>query len=403
MCTRPLLAIECLTLAALLVGCGPTKAGLDARAEARQRMNTYSAQFTYDQAEQEFQAGQFDRALRDIDRAIAQAPEVAEFDLLKGRIHLETARLEPAVQSFFAALEKNPQLAEAHYFAGIVFQRWSDDEQAFDHYQQAYEIESDNVQYLLATAEALIALGEFDEAQGLVESRLAFFEHNAALRHLLGQIALLEGDARTAARLYEEARLLDPDNLMLMEELAWAQYSAELYGQCFETVRLLQERLKEQRNDLMHLEARCLAMLGRSAEAYNRFLTLTKLTPDDPSVWMEFGTLAWQLGDNRRMAQCGVRAIDLVPDRYEGYMLKGLYEQHEGRLKEAVNQLRQAADLAPEVILPHLLLGRALEQAGQPRAALAAYDSALRIDPQSSEALMLQERLERRLRLANVE
>ena len=84
-------------------------------------------------------------------------------------------------------------------------------------------------------------------------------------------------------------------------------------------------------------------------------------------------------------------------------MLKGLYEQHEGRLEEAVNQLRQAADLAPEVVLPHLLLGRAHEQAGQPRAALAAYTSALRIDPQSSEALLLQERLERRLRLANVE
>lgn len=403
MYARPLLTIPCLALIVLVSGCGPTKAGLDARAEARQRMGVYSAQFTYDQAKQEFEAGQFDRALRDIELAIAQAPDVAEFDLLKGRIHFEAGSLEPAVQAFASALEKDPELAEAHYFTGIVFQRWSDDEQAFDHYNQAYELEHRNVQYLLATAEALIAMGEFDEAKGLVESRLEYFEHNPALRHLLGQIALLQEDPNGAARLYDEARLLDPDNLMLLEELAWARYDAGQYGRCLESIRLLQDRLDEPRADLLHLEARCLAMLDRSAEAHNRFMALTRLVPDDETIWIEFGTLAWRLGDHRRMAQCSVRAIDLAPDRYEGYMLKGLYERQQGRHEEAVHLMRQAAERAHEAILPHLLLGRMLEEDGELRAALDVYAHALQIDPGSAEVRALHERIEKRLRLATAE
>ena len=109
-------------------------------------------------------------------------------------------------------MDKDEQCAEAHYFAGIVFQRWSDDEQAYEHYMQAFEQESDNVQYLLASAESLVALGEFGAARELVEPKLSYFEYNSALQHLLGQIALLEGDVQEAATRYAEARMLDPEN-----------------------------------------------------------------------------------------------------------------------------------------------------------------------------------------------
>jgi tetratricopeptide (TPR) repeat protein len=401
---RPLLIISCLTALGLLDGCGgPTQAGLQARAEARERLGAYTAQFTYDQARQEFESGQFDHALRDIERAIQQAPDVAEFDLLKGRIHLEAGDLEPAVEAFAVALEKDPELAEAHYYTGIVLQRWSDDEQAFDHYRQAYELEHENVQYLLATAETLIALGEFGEAKTMVEARMAYFEHDPALRHLLGQIALLEDDPATAARYYEEARLLDPDNLTLLEELAWARYDAAQYGQCLETVCLLQDRLEEPRSDLLHLEARCLAMLDRATEAHSRFMTLTKLVPDDETVWIEFGTLAWRLGDYRRMVQCSVRAIELAPDRFEGYMLKGLYERQQGRGASARQLMQQAADRAKDDVLPHLLLGRMFEEDGELRAALDAYASALQINPDSPEVQALYAHAKEQLRVATAE
>jgi len=391
-----LMLVSSLVVAA--TGCGPTQAGLDARSAARERINTFNATFTYDQARQEFEAGQFDRALRDIDSAIEQIPDAPKFHVLKSRIHLETHRLQLAVEALNAAIEIDPQYAEAHYYLGIVYQRWSDDEQSYACYRRAYDRASDNVQYLLAAAEGLVALERFEEAKTLVNARLAYFEHNAALRHLLGRIALLQGDAATAASLYAEARLLEPENDLLLEELAWAQYDAGLYGQCHDTVALLRDTCDEPRADLMHLQARCLTVLDRLPDAHRLYLELTRLSPAEAVVWVEFGTIAWKLGDHRRLAQCGARAVALAPDRYEGYMLKGLYERQQGRIDEAVDQLRQAAQRAHDVALPHLLLGRTLDEAGDTRAAWLAFENALRIEPQSHEARVLRDNLQAELR-----
>ena len=400
---RPILTISASILLLALAGCGPTKAGMQARADARSRIDAISAQFTYEQAKQEFEAGQFERALRDIDLAIEQSPESAQFELLRGRIHLETHRLQNAIDAFMTAIEKDPEYAEAHYFAGIVFQRWSDDEQAFAHYTKACELESDNVQYLVATAEALIALGEFEAARQAIETKLEYFENNCAMKQLLGQIAMLQGHCEVAVKYFSDARLLDPDNYPLLEELAWAQYDAGLYGQCYETVQLIQEQYSSERIDLIHLQARCLVMMDRFAEAHNRYMTLTRLSPADASVWIEFGTLAWELGDMRRVSQCGVRAVALAPDRFEGYMLKGIYERGKGRVDEAVKLLIQAADLAPDSVIPHLLLGRTLEEAGDGQAALIAYANAMRTDPQSEEARSLHRTLQKKLQVASAE
>jgi tetratricopeptide (TPR) repeat protein len=400
---RNTLFIGSLTLLVALAGCGPTKAGKEARADARARLDSFSSGFTYDQAEQEFRTGQFERALRAIDRAIEQDPNVAQFHVLRGRILIEMNLLERALESIETAIELNPDLAEAYYFAGIVQQRWTNDELAVDHYSRAFDLEGDNLEYLLATAETMVALGEFDAARELVESKLKYFERDVTLVHLLAQIAQLEGDPATAVRLFEEARMLSPEDVSLKEELMWAQFDAGMLGDCLETTRDLQTEFGEPRMDLIHVECRCLNRLGRSKMAHNRYLELTRMEPEDPMIWIEFGALAWELGDMRRVAQCSVRAIALAPERFEGYLLKGLYEQHAGRPREAVELFRQAAEFAPDLALPQVMLGRVLESIGEYQPALDAYGTALETDPTCTEAQTLYDLLEEKIRVAIVE
>lgn len=402
--TRPIIIVLTAAAATTLSGCGgPTQAGLDARAEARDRINSFTGQFTFDQAQQDYESGQFDRALRNVNAAIGESPEIPAYWLLQGQIYFEMNNLEAAITSFASALERDPYLAEAHYFSGIVFQRWSDDERAYEHYLSAYDSEPDQVHYLMATAEALIALGELEDARQLILDKLAYFEHEAALRHLLGQISLLENDPVTAARLYEEARLLNPDDDTILEELAWVQFDAELYGMCYETLRELNEECADERNDLRHLEARCLALLDRSNEAHKVYVDLVRANPSNESVWIEFGTLAWKLGDFRRVAECSVRTIGIAPHRFEGYMLKGLFERHEGREENAISLLNEAADRAMDSALPHLLLGQTLEGAGRTQEALGAYAAAMSIDPANDAARALHASLEQRMHVVSVE
>jgi Flp pilus assembly protein TadD len=85
--------------------------------------------------------------------------------------------------------------------------------------------------------------------------------------------------------------------------------------------------------------------------------------------------------------------IALAPDRYEGYMLKGINERQKSNLPEAINQFRQASKRAADVALPHLLLGQALEQTGDLVAAKEAYNQAMTAEPANTEARDLLRRL----------
>ena len=129
-------------------------------------------------------------------------------------------------------------IAEAHYYCGIVYQRWSDDNRAYDHYDgraRTGSPESGRVPPGLRG----VAGGPRSARAGDPPAQLQasdYFEHNAAVRHLLGQIAMLQDDPKTAAEMYSEAWRLRPEDDGMLEGLARAQYDAKMYGECFRSV-----------------------------------------------------------------------------------------------------------------------------------------------------------------------
>lgn len=390
MTVRTLSSFALTSIVLIVAGCnGPTKAGLEAREDANNRINAFSAGFTYDQARQEFLSGQFERAERSIGVAIEQAPELASYRVLQGRIYLETNRLQEAIDALNVAQEKDPEMPDVHYYKGIVYQRWSRDEEAYDAYRAAFELEPTNEQYLLATVESLIILSRLDEAETLVEERLDYFEHNPALRHVLSSIAQLKGEHARAAKLLEEACLLSPDEDALFEELAWAQYRAGQYGAGLDTLTLLEDRMVGDRPDLEHLKARCLTAVGQMQDAYRLYREVLRTDPTNESAWAEYGILAWELGDISTVGRAGARLISSAPDRYEGYLLRGVYERGYGHFAQAVELFEQAADRTRTDVMPLLLLGRTHEQMGNERVATAIYETAVELFPNSDHARRL--------------
>ena len=113
---------------------------------------------------------------------------------------------------------------------------------------------------------------------------------------------MLKGEARRSADLYSEARPLNPDDQSLLEEMVWVQYAAGLYSQCYESASTIQATVEQPRTDLTHMQARCLAMMGRGLEARELYLQLSRSRSGDASVWSELGTLCWELGDYRNLA-----------------------------------------------------------------------------------------------------
>ena len=84
--------------------------------------------------------------------------------------------------------------------------------------------------------------------------------------------------------------------------------------------------------------------MERNAEARNIYLRLSQLRPNDVDIWIEFGTIAWELGDFRRVAECSSRITALGPDRFEGYMLRAINERHKGNMPEAIQHVPRGFD-----------------------------------------------------------
>ena len=362
-------------------GCdGPTKAGLESRQDAYSRIDKVNTQIGYSQARQAFETGQLREALELISAAVTRYDQAAEYHLLHGRVLIELHRLDEARSALEAAIAVDGQQAEAYYFLGIIYQRWSEDAEAYEQYMKACSIESSKPQYLLAAAETLVSLRRYDEADALIHGHLRSFEHHPSFRHLLGQIAQLRGDLTVAARLYEEASILQPHNSQLLEELACAQFAAEDFSACLETLQVLETRQYDFSAQLHLLNARCLVHTKRMLDARPIYKQLCKDLPHDAILWEESGWLAWTLEDWRGLRHAGTQASSLAPDSSSGWMLMGVADRAEGNLESAEEHLVQAVSCEDAKPLAWVLLSRVRTQRGNDAGAAEAWSAAAEMD-----------------------
>lgn len=87
----------------------------------------------------------------------------------------------------------------------------------------------------------------------------------------------------------------------------------------------------------------------------------------------------------------------LEPDFAEGWLASARLAIADGDWDFALDALTRAVNLEPRRFDAYALLGRALEQASEPAAALAAYEEALRVHPWHPQARQASARLENQM------
>jgi tetratricopeptide (TPR) repeat protein len=313
-----------LIAALLLVGCsGPTKQGKIARADAHQRMDVVNADLAAQQALQQFEVGQLEAAISTIDAAIARYDDNASYHLLRGRILIEQHKLDSARKALLRSAEIDSKVAEAHYFLGVLHQRWSEDEEALSCYSKAMECDKSHPQFLLATAETYVALGKFDKAIELLESAGKEFQHQPSITALLGHIYLRNGNPSKAAKFLSDSRLLGNDDSEVLTLLATAQFGAGEYANCLHTITQLEED-ESLSNTFKRIKGKCLSSTGRQIQGRDICLQVTRQTPDDPNAWVDLGYISWEMGDYSRLATCGEKISELAPEFSEGPLFEGI-------------------------------------------------------------------------------
>jgi len=378
------------TLTLVLGGCAGRTAPEAARIDARERFAANSAEFAAQQARQDFQVGNLKNALINIEGAISLLPTEPAYHVMRGRVLIELNRLEAALQSLDAALRLDPNLGDAHYYAGLVYQRWSDSDNAYTRYAAALNTDETNPDYLLATLETLISMRRLDEAEHLIESSRQHFENNASVKRAQGHLAMLRDQPAVAAEHFHRALLLMPDDKSIMEVLVICHMKAGDHAKAeYYLDQLFKDPEFAARPDLRHLKALCLTAGNRLVEARAIYLKLIDEDPSDPQMWFELGSVAYQLGDMRRVQNVVSRTIAVWPNRFESFMLRGMMHERERRLDAAIADYQRACNLRPAHEEPYILLGMALRARGRSDEAADAFRTARMIAPESERARSL--------------
>lgn len=204
---------------------------------------------------------------------------------------------------------------------------------------------------VISAARSLAASGRLPEAERVLRHALAGEPGSWAMLQELGAVLRSAGRAREAADALTQAARLRPDSAPLLLELS-----------------------------------RALAESSQLAPAVSAAERATRVSPGDGGAWRELGKRLHALGRVGEAGSALSKAAGLLPGDAEVRRLlaEGLHAV--GRNAEGLEHARRAATLrrgAPELVtLALILLAR-----GHGEEALAAFDEAMRLAPESPEAI----------------
>lgn len=321
---------------------------------AQDRMAAVKAATELDMGRQAFLAGDLEKALKKIDSALSIREDSAAAFVLRGRVLVERGQTGEALVALERAAELQADNVEAQYYLGVVYERLAQPERALGHFVAASELDPLNPQYVTAAGETLVDLERLSEAKALLEGS-EVSRHAAGVRQLLGHIAMIEQRPADAAALFNEARLLSPEDMLILEDLARAQSAAGLSGEAERSLsRLLAVAGNEGRRDLLHMRGAALLALARPAEARSVYAALVERADGvgDTEAWIGLGRASAIVGDEAKLRRAASRVVALAPDRAEGYLLFAIWQRSRGEtgkaaaaLGEAMSRLGEDADL----------------------------------------------------------
>lgn len=364
---------------------------------AQLRMEQMKAATEYDMARQQFLAGDLAKAKRSVDHSIILHGKVIASHVLRARILIEQGSLEHALESLDFALtvplpdDDTSRYIEAHYYRGIVFERFDEPEAALAAYQAAMEADPSNPQYLLAASEMFIEMDRLFEAQQLLHEGRGSFDHNAGIMQTLGHIAMMQGDHMKAADFFERASVLGGGDPTLQEDQLRAQLALGEFADAETTLSwLFHEKEYADRDDLRHIHAKVLLQLDRPVEAREILMNLTSgSAKNDVEAWLDLGNAALVIDDLYRLRSAGQRMMAIAPDRAEGYMFFALYLRDRGQLTQAAETLVKGLRSVRNDARIAVLQGLIYQDMNNSELATRSFRIALDRDPSNSDALAM--------------
>jgi tetratricopeptide (TPR) repeat protein len=282
-------------------------------------------------------------------RLAAHTPGDVNCHWLLGVALLDQARLSEAGQVLEDAVARAPDFAEARVDLARARQRAGRPEEARTEVRRVLERHPHHHRAWLAYADALVDLGQYQDARVAFE-RARLTDPERARLDAAGA-ALAAQEVKRSEELFREILSANPAHPAALCGLAAAALAAD---RAHDAERLLRHALKQ--SPYLPLAYRGLApaltQLGRLAEADTVVQHLQKIEPESPQTWVTTAAVAAELM----------------------------------RQEEALAAYERAAQLAPENVGLRMSAGHLQKTLGRRAASEASYKAALAMEPGRGEA-----------------
>lgn len=360
--------------------------------QTKHQRTAAQSRLKYELALQHYKGGRTDTAIENVNEAISAHPSSPDQFLLLANCHIELGQFVSARDAAEKAGECDPESAEADYTLGVIAERTNDIDMALEHYRRARSRGRGAVDYVVAEAECLTAMGRFSQAISLISDQIDRFDSDGTLEMLLAQIYLLDGDRDDALRelgLAMERSACDAQRLrgssgcaLLIEEYGALLTEAGQYGHAIALLESFVELHDDAPPSIVAALATSYLETGRSSAALRLLVPQTKRHPESAVGWLLLARSAILASDWTTARQGADTLRRLVPDSSEAHLVRAFVCWKQNDRDEAVWSLRQSLAIEPHDAVAHCLIAQILEDGGRDTiAAQTHYERAFQIDP----------------------
>ncbi len=228
--------------------------------------------------------------------------------------------------------------------------------------QKAVEAAPDDPERREVCAWVLNKLGRTAEAEAQAVRATELAPNRASAQLLLGDLHAARGDYARAAEAFQKAKALEPENVKVIERLAWV---AEV--------------------------------TGKTEEAIAANEAVVKLSPQNVAAWMSLGDLYHRKGRPDRAEAAYKKVVELDPgNAYKTFFNLGALIENRPNLTEVDNRktieaFRKAIEIKSDYAVAHRHLAYALLRAGDLEGAKKELETYLTLAPEAPDAREIRE------------
>ncbi|MCS6948353.1 MAG: tetratricopeptide repeat protein, partial [Steroidobacteraceae bacterium] len=303
-------------------------------------------------------------------------------------------RIEEALTAYRAAIELQPDDAEAVSLMGLALSQsaWAD--QALGFLRHAVQLEPEQLPFRMNLVEGLERLGYVEQARAEVRAVIVRDAGHFRAWEKSGDLALRAGDLEAAAAAWTQARVLDPSAPGPALKLAQLALQRGEPAKSLAILDKLAERLPSDAQ-LLALRAESLAAARRWSDHAACVEQWLRAHPQDPEAYRALARQHFEAGQFREAANAYGRVLALRPPTAADWTSFASLALHALDLPAASAALEQAERLEPQN--PQMIATRALLElyAGRFKAAEEDAERCLALDPDNSAAAVVLSRVRR--------